>query len=47
MDLDPIPFAYDYMTRGGRIDHEKLRERDPEFIAAYEAYKASRRDALP
>ncbi|HEY3302414.1 MAG TPA: FAD-dependent monooxygenase [Candidatus Binatia bacterium] len=41
MDLDPIPFAYDYMTRGGRIDHEKLRERDPEFIAAYEAYKAS------
>ncbi len=39
MGLDPIPFAYDYMMRGGRVDHEKLRERDPEFIAAYEAYK--------
>jgi len=24
------------MTRSGRIDHETLRRRDPDFIAAYE-----------
>ncbi|MGH7770458.1 MAG: FAD-dependent monooxygenase [Candidatus Binatia bacterium] len=42
MHMDPIPFAYDYMMRGGRVDHEKLRERDPDFVAAYEAYKAAR-----
>jgi len=34
--LDPVPFAYRLMTRSGRIDHEKLRKRDPEFVAAYE-----------
>ncbi len=36
MELDPLPFAYDYMTRGGRVDHETLRQRAPRFIAAYE-----------
>lgn len=42
MHLDPIPFAYDYMMRGGRVDHRSLRLRAPEFIAAYEAYQTSR-----
>ena len=42
MHLDPIPFAYDYMMRGGRVDHGSLRQRAPEFIAAYESYQASR-----
>lgn len=37
MGLDPISFAYDYMMRGGRLDHESLREHDPAFVAAYEA----------
>ena len=36
MTLDPLPFAYRLMTRSGRIDHEKLRRRDPAFVAAYE-----------
>ncbi len=36
MELDPLPFAYDYMTRGGRVDHETLKQRAPRFIAAYE-----------
>ena len=36
MELDPIAFAYRLMTRSGRIDREKLRKRDPEFVAAYE-----------
>jgi len=30
-------FAYDYMRRTGRVSHDALRERDPRFIAAYEA----------
>ena len=37
MHLDPLPLAYSLMTRSGRVDHEKLRKRDPEFIAAWEA----------
>jgi len=40
MKLDPIPFAYDYMTRGGRVDHETLRQRAPRFIAAYDALRS-------
>jgi anthraniloyl-CoA monooxygenase len=37
MGLDPIAFAYRLMTRSGRIDREKLRKRDPDFVAAYES----------
>lgn len=36
MNLDPLSLAYSLMTRSKRIDHEGLRRRDPEFIAAYE-----------
>ncbi|MGZ8846998.1 MAG: FAD-dependent monooxygenase, partial [Pyrinomonadaceae bacterium] len=36
MQLSPIELAYLLMTRSGRIDHETLRRRDPNFIAAYE-----------
>jgi anthraniloyl-CoA monooxygenase len=36
MYLSPIELAYVLMTRSGRIDHETLRRRDPDFIAAYE-----------
>ena len=32
MQLDPIDFAYSYITRSGRIDDEKLREMSPEFM---------------
>ena len=31
--LDPLPFALECMTRSGRVDLEKLRQRDPEFVA--------------
>jgi anthraniloyl-CoA monooxygenase len=41
MQLDPLPFAYDYVMRGGRISHERLKERSPRFVAAYEARLAS------
>jgi anthraniloyl-CoA monooxygenase len=43
MHLDPVPFAYDYMTRGGRIRFDKLRERSPGFVATYEEYLTARR----
>ena len=43
MDLDPVSFAYDYMRRTGRVSHEELRERDPEFVAKYDSLHRSRR----
>ncbi len=36
MDLPPVAFAYDYMTRTGRISHNHIRRMDPEFARAYE-----------
>ena len=33
MHLDPLPFAVEAMTRSKRVDLEKLRQRDPEFVA--------------
>jgi hypothetical protein len=40
MPLDPLPFAVEAMTRSKRVDFEKLRQRDPEFVAAYERYRS-------
>ena len=36
MKLDPVDFAYSYMTRTGRIDHAEVRRRDPNLAEAYE-----------
>jgi anthraniloyl-CoA monooxygenase len=41
MDLDPIPLAYKLMTRSKRIDYERLKRRDPEFIAAYDTWRTT------
>lgn len=41
MRQTPLELAYALMTRSGRIDHEKLRRRDPDFIAAYERAAAA------
>jgi len=38
MRLDPVPFTYSFVTRAGHIDLERLRKRDPEFAAEYDAY---------
>ena len=38
MDLPPIAFAYDYMTRTGRVSHDTIRRMDPAFAVAYEAW---------
>jgi 2-polyprenyl-6-methoxyphenol hydroxylase-like FAD-dependent oxidoreductase len=39
--LDPVDFAYSYMTRTGRVDHEEVKRRDPALAAAYERLHAS------
>jgi anthraniloyl-CoA monooxygenase len=36
LNLDPINFAYKLMTRSKKIDYENLKQRDPEFIGAYD-----------
>lgn len=40
--LEPIDLAYRLMMRSGRLDHEKLRRRDPVFVEAYEGWKRTR-----
>ncbi|WP_174273240.1 FAD-dependent monooxygenase [Sphingomonas bacterium] len=37
--LDPVPFAYDYMMRTGRVSHERLRRIDPAFAALAEGHR--------
>jgi anthraniloyl-CoA monooxygenase len=37
MHLEPVAFAYDYMMRTGRVNHERLRRIDPEFADLVEA----------
>jgi anthraniloyl-CoA monooxygenase len=46
MHLDPLPFTYDYLMRGGRVSRQRLKERSPQFAAAVEAYTASRGGSL-
>lgn len=41
MGLDAWGLAYDYMTRSGRMDHARLKETAPRFVAAYEARRGS------
>lgn len=44
MQQDVVPFAYKMMTRSKRIDYEKLKRRDPQFIAAYDHWLATQQD---
>jgi 2-polyprenyl-6-methoxyphenol hydroxylase-like FAD-dependent oxidoreductase len=38
--LSPLELAYDYVQRSGRISHERLKARSPDFSARYEAWVA-------
>jgi len=42
--LDPVPFTYDYVMRGGRISPSRLRERSPALAAAYDDWRALKND---
>ncbi len=39
MALRPVDFAFDYITRSGRVDMDRLRQIAPGFMARYEAEK--------
>lgn len=41
MELDALPLTYSYMTRGGRLDANTLRQKAPRFMADYVAYMAA------
>jgi len=41
MNRPPVDFAFDYITRSGRVDIERLRRLAPRFMARYEAEKAA------
>ena len=41
LDMPPLDFAFDYMTRSGRMDMDRLRMIAPEFMARYDAEKAA------
>ena len=36
LHLDPVAFAYDYLTRTGRVSHDDVKLRDPALAAAFE-----------
>ncbi len=42
LHLDPISFAYDYVTRSGRVDHADVSKRDPALAKAYEDLHSER-----
>ena len=39
MALTPLDFAFDYITRSGRVDMDRLRALAPQFMVAYEAHR--------
>lgn len=45
MYLDAMALAYSYLSRSGRFDYERLRQRSPRFLANYEAYLATKQRA--
>jgi 2-polyprenyl-6-methoxyphenol hydroxylase-like FAD-dependent oxidoreductase len=39
MRLTPIELAYSYVMRSGRIDHDRLRQMSPRFMARLDAVR--------
>ena len=40
--MTPLEFAYSYMMRTGKVNRDRLRRIDPDFLAAYEAEAAGK-----
>ena len=47
MALAPLDFAYDYITRSGRVDLDRLRRMAPGFMARWEAREERISDPVP
>lgn len=47
LHLDPIPFTYRAMTRSNRVGPRRVREQDPDFYAAYEAWRWEHEGPVP
>lgn len=47
MGKPPLDFAFDYVTRSGRVDMDRLRALSPQFMADYEAHHAAREVSDP
>ena len=41
MRLDPLHFAYSYITRSGRVDDARLRRTSPAFMARFEGVRSN------
>jgi anthraniloyl-CoA monooxygenase len=44
LTLEPVPFTYDYVMRGGRISPARLQERSPALAAAHAEWRARTHD---
>ncbi len=47
LHLDPIPFTYGLMTRSRRTGYNRLKRKDPEFIAQYDEWKRHQKPVGP
>ncbi|HTR19641.1 MAG TPA: bifunctional salicylyl-CoA 5-hydroxylase/oxidoreductase [Gemmatimonadales bacterium] len=45
MEMEPLQFAFNLLTRSLRITHDNLRVRDPRFVAAVDAWFAETAEA--
>lgn len=47
MNLSSMELAYSLMMRSGRVDHEELKKRDPQFVSRYEEWRKSQSGGAP
>jgi hypothetical protein len=47
MALEPLDFAFDYITRSGRVDMDWLRKMAPAFAARFEGRPPRISDPVP
>jgi hypothetical protein len=41
MHLDPVNFSFSFMMRTGKVNYERLRVMDPDYVTAYESAPSS------